>query len=75
MEFYRNAYFARLADTKHQWITKVLDDGTLKVRFMQVGRTIDGRLEAYSGTEYATANAYGLITSLRADGVLLESWG
>lgn len=69
--FYR-MFFSRAADNKHVWTTTVLDDGTLECRFLAASRTADGRLVARSGIEHATVDAQGLITTLRANSVILS---
>ncbi|XVV15122.1 nuclear transport factor 2 family protein [Actinoplanes sp. CA-131856] len=65
VEFYRG-FYANAGDTKYFWTTTVLEDGTLKAHFIVSGRTPDGALMARSGIEYATVDADGLISSLRA---------
>jgi SnoaL-like protein len=72
MELYRGM-IAFMADSKHVWTTTVLDDGRVECRWVQAGRTADGRLVAYSGIEHATVDADGLITNLRNRMVAPES--
>ncbi|MDX3240430.1 ethyl tert-butyl ether degradation protein EthD [Streptomyces sp. ME18-1-4] len=54
-----------VADSKTVWSTTVLDDGRIELRWLYVARGDDDRLTALSGIEYATLDAYGLITNLR----------
>jgi SnoaL-like protein len=64
IEFYRNLA-AGMADSKHIWDVRVLDDGRLECHWVSVARAVDGRLTTQSGIEHATLNADGLITNLR----------
>ncbi|WP_275466523.1 nuclear transport factor 2 family protein [Streptomyces noursei] len=62
---FSRAHFATFADSRHDWNTTVLEDGTLRAAWAAASRMADGQLMTVAGVEHAQLGGNGLIADLR----------